>query len=239
MKIDAKNIAFRELNVLLNQDSNDVEIDECFGHRFIASGLEIKKTITINGVPGNALGSYLDGAKIVVNGNVQDAVGDTMNSGEIIVNGNAGDALGYAMRGGVIYVKGDSGYRTGIHMKQYEDKKPVIVVGGKVGSFLGEYLAGGLIIVLGLNSEKFPVGNLAGTGMHGGKMFIRSNDKPKYFPKQVSIEIATNEELEEIKEYVKTFACNFDFDEEEILKEQFYVVTPNLKSPYKQLYTYN
>jgi len=28
-------------------------------------------------------------------------------------------------------------------MKQYKEKKPVIVIGGTAGSFLGEYLAGG------------------------------------------------------------------------------------------------
>ena len=64
-----------------------------------------------------------------------------MNDGKIIINGNAGDTLGYAMRGGKIFVKGNAGYRTGIHMKEYKDKNPVIAVGGSTGSFLGEYLA--------------------------------------------------------------------------------------------------
>ncbi len=239
MKVCASNKEFRELNIIINSDENDIEIDECYGHRFIASGLQTKKTITINGVPGNALGSYLDGAKIVVNGNVQDAVGDTMNSGEIIVHGNAGDALGYAMRGGIIYIKGDCGYRTGIHMKQYEDKKPVIVVGGKTGSFVGEYLAGGLIIILGLDTQAFPVGNFPGTGMHGGKMFIRSKFKPTHFPAQVSVDVATKEDLEEINEYVKGYCDKFSVSENEIINETFYVVTPNSNSPYKQIYTYN
>ncbi len=230
---------FRLLNEYIKETASDIEIDECFGQRYIASGLQIEKTITINGVPGNALGSYLDGAKIVVNGNVQDAVGDTMNNGEIIVHGNAGDALGYAMRGGAIYVKGDCGYRTGIHMKQYEDKEPIIVVGGKSGSFLGEYLAGGLIIILGLNSDEFPVGHFPGAGMHGGKMFIRSAKTPRHFPKQLNVEKATEEDLESIKKHIENFSTMFGVDEKEILKETFYKVTPNIKSPYKQLYTYN
>ncbi len=239
MKICASNMDFKLLNEYIKGDDTDIEIDDCFGQRYIASGLQIKKTITINGVPGNALGSYLDGAKIVVNGNVQDAVGDTMNNGEIVVHGNAGDALGYAMRGGRIYVKGDCGYRTGIHMKQYIDKEPVIVVGGRSGSFLGEYLAGGLIIILGLNVDEFPVGHFPGAGMHGGQMFIRSSKTPRHFPEQVTVEQATADDLKSIKKYITNFSEKFNIDEKEIFNETFYKITPNMKSPYKQLYTYN
>mgnify|MGYP002508793462 CR=1 FL=1 len=60
---------------------------------------------------------------------------------------------GYAMRGGKIFVKGNAGYRAGIHMKAYEEKKPVMVIGGTAGSFLGEYQAGGVIVVLGLGAN--------------------------------------------------------------------------------------
>ena len=76
------------------------------------------------------------------------------------------------MRGGKIFVKGDTGYRTGIHMKEYKDKKPSCCSGRKNGKFLGEYLAGGIIIVLGLYSEDCPVGNFTGTGMHGSQIYI-------------------------------------------------------------------
>ena len=68
---------FKELNNMV-RTSDDVEIiiDNCIGQRYIASGLTGKK-ITINGTPGNALGSYLNGCSINVYGNAQDAVGDT------------------------------------------------------------------------------------------------------------------------------------------------------------------
>src|SRR5690554_286534 len=134
MNLLARKLGFRMLNAEIRKANEDITIDDCYGERFIGSGAS-SKTITINGTPGNALGSYLDGAAIIVKGNAQDAVGDTMNDGKIIIYGNAGDALGYAMRGGKIFVKGDSGYRTGIHMKEYKDKRPVIVVGGSTGSF--------------------------------------------------------------------------------------------------------
>ena len=111
----------------------------------------LEKNVTIHGIPGNALGAYLNDSHITVNGNAQDAVGDTMNEGKILIYGNIGDAAGYAMRGGKIYVQGNAGYRAGIHMKAYKEKIPVMIIGGCAGSFLGEYQAGGIIIVLGLH----------------------------------------------------------------------------------------
>lgn len=243
MVIDATKLEFIELNRKIKSSDSNVTINNCYGHRFIGTGLDKSsscKKITINGVPGNALGAYLDGTDIEVFGNVQDAVGDTMNDGSIVVNGNAGDALGYAMRGGKILVKANAGYRTGIHMKQYKDKKPVIIVGGNVGSFLGEYLAGGLIIVLGLFNEektKAPVGNFVGNGMHGGVIYIRSNVPPQNLPVQVNCEKVSNiiEIENELKEYADTFNMPIDL----IKSSDFYKLTPNAKSPYKQLYTIN
>jgi glutamate synthase domain-containing protein 3 len=237
MKITAGNMHFQELNEKVKSASGDVLVDECYGQRFIASGAK-GKTITINGTPGNALGAYLDGATIQVNGNVQDAVGDTMNEGKIIVHGNAGDALGYAMRGGTIFIKGDAGYRTGIHMKEYNEKKPVIVIGGSVGSFLGEYLAGGVIIVLGLGAEDIPVGYFTGTGMHGGRIYIRTNATLEDLPSQVIAEEATPGELAEIQEFTSEFAKHFDISAN-FANDRFLLLKPNAKNPYKQLYTEN
>jgi glutamate synthase domain-containing protein 3 len=238
MNIAALNLDFKTLNEQIKSTNDDVCIDDCYGQRFIGSGAKGKK-IVINGTPGNALGAYLDGAVIEVNGNAQDAVGDTMNAGKIVVHGNAGDALGYAMRGGAIFVEGNAGYRTGIHMKEYKDKKPVIVIGGKAGSFLGEYLAGGLIVVLGMGTNDAPVGNFTGTGMHGGRIFIRTDAELVALPAQVTAEIATDEDLQEIKPYIAEFAGLFKMDKDLLAKEKFYVLKPNAKNPYKQLYTAN
>jgi glutamate synthase domain-containing protein 3 len=236
MIITAGNLDFKQLNEKIKATAGDVFIENCYGQRFIGSGFK-EKTITIQGTPGNALGSYLDGATIVVHGNTQDAVGDTMNSGKIIIHGNAGDALGYAMRGGKIFVRGNAGYRTGIHMKQYHDKKPVIVVGGTVGSFLGEYLAGGLIVVLGIGHEGVPVGNFTGTGMHGGRIFIRTNKELTGLPVQVMAEIASKEELNEILPCLSEFASLYGKNAALLAKDRYYVLKPNAKNPYKQLYT--
>ena len=204
MNISAANIDFKTLNEQIRAAEGNVQISDCIGQRFIGSGFRGKR-ISICGTPGNALGAYLDGATIEVYGNAQDAVGDTMNAGKIIIHGSAGDALGYAMRGGAIFVRDDAGYRTGIHMKQYRDKKPVIVVGGKASSFLGEYLSGGLIVVLGLGTRDFPAGNFTGTGMHGGRIFIRTDRAPAGLPAQVTAEIAGKEELGEIEPFLTEY----------------------------------
>lgn len=238
MNITAENLDFKELNKCVRNASDDICINDCYGQRFIGSGIR-GKMITINGTPGNALGAYLDGGVIEVNGNAQDAVGDTMNDGKIIIHGNAGDALGYAMRGGSIFVRGDAGYRTGIHMKEYKDKKPVIVIGGRVGSFLGEYLAGGLIVVLGIGADDAPVGHFTGTGMHGGRIFIRTDAELTGLPAQVTAEIAVDEDLREIVPYISEFADHFGMEAEQLTKDRFYILKPNAKNPYKQLYTAN
>jgi len=239
MSIIAKNMHFKELNERIKAGGTYVHIDDVFGQRFIGSALS-GKTLSINGTPGNALGCYLDGAVIEVHGNAQDATGDTMNDGKIIIHGNAGDALGYAMRGGSIFVKGNAGYRTGIHMKEYKDRIPVIVIGGKAGSFLGEYLAGGIIVVLGIGAQgEQPVGNFTGTGMHGGKIFIRTAVELTALPSQVAAEKASSEDKKEIESFIKEFAEHFDMDASNLLQDDFLVLKPNAKNPYKQLYTAN
>ena len=238
MIIDAKDLSYKEINEAL-RGGGEFEIKNCLGQRFIAAGMSDKR-ITISGVPGNALGAYLNGAEITVNGNAQDAAGDTMNDGKIIIKGSVGDAAGYAMRGGAIYVKNNAGYRAGIHMKAYKDKIPVMVIGGCTGSFLGEYQAGGVIIVLGVDikNERI-VGNFPCTGMHGGKMILRSDCKAVQFPNQVTAKAATEEDMAEIKKYVSEYCRLFGADTDAMLNFPFTVVTPNSKNPYKQLYAAN
>lgn len=237
--INAINLDYRILNEILRQTNEECTIDGCCGQRFIAAGMS-GKTLTINGIPGNALGAYLNNACITVNANAQDAVGDTMNEGKILIHGNIGDAAGYAMRGGKIYVRGNAGYRAGIHMKAYKEKSPVMIIGGCAGSFLGEYQAGGTIIVLGLDSdESHIVGNFPCTGMHGGKMYLRGDCRNISFPTQVTARIATSRELEEIQEYLSEYCSDFEYDVDDILSSAFTVITPDSKTPYKQMYVAN
>lgn len=237
--IDATDLNYRDLNDRLRVTAGDCTLIGCCGQRFIAAGMS-DKIITIEGIPGNALGAYLNGASITVKANTQDAVGDTMNAGKIVVHGSIGDAAGYAMRGGKIFVKGNAGYRAGIHMKAYQEKKPVMIIGGVAGSFLGEYQAGGIITVLGLGAAgKRLVGNFPCTGMHGGKMFLRSDCRDISFPQQVTARPADAEDLKELKPYMAEYCAAFGLDENAIWDAPFTVVTPDSSSPYKQMYVAN
>ena len=144
------------------------------------------------------------------------------------------------MRGGKIYVKGNAGYRAGIHMKAYKEKVPVMVIGGTAGSFLGEYQAGGVIVVLGLEPQsKNIVGFFPCTGMHGGKMFLRSECKDIKFPSQVTSRPAEETDIEELKQYISEYCDVFGYNINDILSSPFTVVTPDSKNPYKQMYVAN
>lgn len=239
MLIHAEGLDHKALNEAIRSAAGTCTIDGCCGQRFIGAGMS-GRDITIHGIPGNALGAYLNDGTITVLGNAQDAVGDTMNAGRIIVHGNIGDAAGYAMRGGRIYIRGNAGYRAGIHMKAYQDKVPVMIIGGKAGSFLGEYQAGGLIVVLNLEKagEKC-VGFYPCTGMHGGKMFLRSSCEEVTFPPQVTARPAGEEDLAQIRQYIDEYCSLFSLDPEEILSAPFTIVTPDNSNPYTRMYVPN
>ncbi|MGN1343256.1 MAG: glutamate synthase, partial [Traorella sp.] len=73
-RIQVKELDHRAINELLSQQKEDCFLENCLGQRYIASGMS-NINIKINGIPGNDLGAYLDGAIIEVFGNGQDGVG--------------------------------------------------------------------------------------------------------------------------------------------------------------------
>ncbi len=235
---DASNLEHRAINAVLRETDGGCTLSGLCGQRFIAAGMS-GKDVRIEGVPGNALGAYLNGGTITVAGNAQDAVGDTMNAGRIVVHGSIGDAAGYAMRGGEIFVRGNAGYRAGIHMKAYRDKSPLLIIGGSAGSFLGEYQAGGTIIVLGLDTDKKLVGNFPCTGMHGGKMFLRSDCRDVHFPHQVTARAADEADRAELRKHLHSYCGVFELDMDTVLDAPFTVVTPDSNNPYRQMYVMN
>jgi len=156
-RITAGKIKHYELNLMIKDSlkkHKEIILEEVSGQRYIGDGLKGKFKIEINGTPGNDLGAFMDGPSIEVFGNGQDGIGNTMNTGKIVIHGDCGDILGYSMRGGRIFIKGDVGYRAGIHMKSFNEKRPVLIIGGSAGNFLGEYMAGGIIIILGQKNQK-------------------------------------------------------------------------------------
>ena len=181
VKIDASSVFYRELNARLRDavanGAQRIKLRNVYGQRYIGTDLDKPVEIEIFGTPGNDLGAFMNGPRIVVHGNAQDGCGNTMNEGEIIIHGHAGDIIGLSARGGKILVRDDVGYRAGIHMKEYESNKPTLVIGGTAQDFLGEYMAGGILIVLGLNLNEgeHHKARFIGTGMHGGVIYLRGS----------------------------------------------------------------
>ncbi|MFZ2472001.1 MAG: hypothetical protein WAW52_08685 [Methanothrix sp.] len=245
--IDATDVETKELNGrirdLMLSGVKKVNIINVCGQRFIGTRLYtpqcLKMEIDIFGTPGNDLAAFLHGHKITVHGNAQDGVGNTMDSGEIFVEGRAGDVLGFSMRGGEIYVRDNCGYRTALHMKEYEGRRPVLVVGGSAQDFLGEYMAGGIVILLDLQSQTHKA-NFMGTGMHGGVIYLRGSVMPSQVGEQVDISPIEDADRAVMDKYISRFVERFPEigNRQEVSNSQFVKLTPKSKRPYSNLYAY-
>ena len=242
LKVNAEDLYYRDLNCLMRQaicsDGYErIEIHNVCGQRYIGTDLDTTTQIDIYGTPGNDLGAFMNGPKVVVHGNAQDGCGNTMNEGEIIVHGHAGDVTGNSMRGGKIFVRDYVGYRVGIHMKEYQRKIPQIVVGQTAGDFLAEYMAGGIMVILGLNlkeGEKCKA-RFVGTGMHGGVIYERGEIlEPVNGTKTLE---AGKRDLKTIEALVKEYCSHFDADPKEILNARFKKILPVSKRPYEKLFS--
>ena len=244
MKIDAQGIYYRDLNVMIRAAVSSgvtaIELNNVNGQYYIGDGVNKPVTITINGVPGNDLAAFMNGATIIVNENAQDNIGNTMNAGKVVVHGHAGDVLGYGMRGGRIHILKDVGYRVGIHMKSYQDNKPVLIAGGNAGDFFGEYMAGGVLILLGMftdNPNNAKHGYLLGTGMHGGVIYVRGGvDESRLATKEVGVFELDNDDQAALEGYITEYSADFGFDPQDILKERFVKILPRSKRPYGNMY---
>lgn len=243
IKIDTNGVYYRDLNVRLRElikTTSKIELHNVHGQRYIGTDLNKAVEIEIYGTPGNDLGAFMNGPRLIVHGNAQDGCGNTMNEGEIIVHGRAGDTVGLSARGGNIFIKGDVGYRAGIHMKEYQDKRPVIVIGGTAQDFLGEYMAGGVIILLGLDLKEGENHRTkyVGTGMHGGVIYVRGAIPEYHLGKEVGTAKLDENDNNVLKEYVNRFAALFSYDVDSILKGDFTKLYPRFLRPYGRLYTY-
>jgi glutamate synthase domain-containing protein 3 len=242
VQIDTSGIYYRELNTRLKELASKgvqkIELRNVCGQRYIGTNLNRPVEIDISGTPGNDLGAFMDGPRITVHGNAQDGCGNTMNNGEIIVHGHAGDVIGLSARGGKIFVRDNIGYRAGIHMKEYKDKKPILVIGGTAQDFFGEYMAGGVLVLLGLNENQDHKAKFVGTGMHGGVIYLRGNIESHQLGKEVGVKELEKEDWQILKKLVAEFAAHFDYDAEEILKHRFIKLFPLSLRPYGRIYAH-
>jgi glutamate synthase domain-containing protein 3 len=243
MKINAEGVYYRDLNekvrAAVASGAEKIELNNVNGQYYIGDGINRPVTITINGVPGNDLAAFMNGATIIVKDNGQDNIGNTMNAGKVIVHGHAGDVLGYGMRGGKLHILKDVGYRVGIHMKSFRENRPVLIAGGKAGDFFGEYMAGGVLILLGMFSddpEKPKHGFRFGTGMHGGVIYVRGPVDESKLAMEVGVFELTAEDRKDLEDYLKDFCKDFKLDLKEVLKEKFVKVVPKSTRPYGNMY---
>jgi glutamate synthase domain-containing protein 3 len=237
---------YKLLNSMIHDaiDNNyrNIVLNNVCGQRFIGAALQGDLEITINGIPGNDLGIFMDGPRINVFGNCEDQSGNTMNQGIMIIDGDGGDVIGLSSRGGKIYVKGDVGYRVGIHMKEYENQFPVIIIGGTAKDFLGEYMAGGKIIVLGLKispdgtiiENPQPIcGTELGTGIHRGIIYLRTDENIEdRLGVGAKIIEPSSEEQNEITTDIADFCKIFNIPLGIINNKPFKVIKPVSKRPF-------
>ncbi|MFC1928606.1 hypothetical protein ACFLWC_02495 [Chloroflexota bacterium] len=244
IKVDATGVYYRELNAhlrnLVSNGTQKIELHNVYGQRYIGTNLDKPVEIGIFGTPGNDLGAFMDGPRITVQGNAQDGCGNTMNSGEIIIHGHTGDITGLSARGGKIFVREDVGYRAGIHMKEYQDKKPVLVIGGTAQDFLGEYMAGGVLILLGLTLKpgKNHKTKFIGTGMHGGVIYLRGSVDDYQLGKEVGVAELEENDYHILHQYVGEFSNHFGYQAQDILQHKFIKLYPRWLRPYGRLYAY-
>jgi glutamate synthase domain-containing protein 3 len=243
VRIDAESLHYTQLNQMVRgaiaDGVKEITIDNVLGQRFIGDGIRGNDvTITLNGVPGGDLAMFMSGPTIIVHGNADHAPGNTMDSGRIFIHGSAGDAVSHSMRGGRVYVRDNIGYRGGIHMKQYQEKRPILVVGGAARAFLGEYMAGGLIIVLGLTGIPPIAERGVGSGIHGGEIFVRGAVDEHYLGVGAKQTPATREQVCTIRPVIEDFAQVFNIPSASLLASEFTRIEPASARPFANKYTW-
>lgn len=243
VRINAKDVPYQNLNhrirALVASGEKEIVLDNILGQRFIGDGIRGDDvTITVNGVPGGDLAMFMSGPTIIVHGNADHAPGNTMDNGRVIIHGSAGDAVAHSMRGGRVYVRDNIGYRGGINMKQYLEKRPILVVGGSARAFLGEYMAGGLVIVLGLDGVTPVSERGVGSGIHGGEIIVRGSIDKTCLGGGAEQKKITNDQKEAIRPILEDFARAFTIDPEPILAADYSRIIPASARPFANKYTW-
>ncbi|MDD2473586.1 MULTISPECIES: hypothetical protein [unclassified Methanoculleus] len=238
--IDAKGMHYTPLNQQIRKAVEDgaeeIIVNNVLGQRFIGDGLRGSATIRVNGVAGGDLAMFMSGPTVIVHGNAEHAPGNTMDSGKVVIHGSAGDAVAHSMRGGTVFVRGDIGYRGGIHMKQYETQRPILVVGGSAQTFLGEYMAGGLLIVLGLDGVM--KAREIGSGIHGGEIVIRGEVDDARLAAGAKKVLLTDEDRSRIAPVLREFAGDFGLDPEPLVNANYTRIIPASARPFAGKYTW-
>lgn len=251
----------KKIRKAIRQGYNWIILKNVMGQRFIGAGIKDDITIEVFGDAGLDLGVFSEGITIIVHGCSEYLLGNTLNDGELIVYGDSWDITGMGARGGKIFVMGDGGSRIGIHMKEFKDKKPVIVYGGAVKQYCGEYMAGGMIVVLGLdfkdaikdrkkpidkdNIDQARIKNLEGevvqgdlgAGIHGGTIYVRGEVPDHHLGVYAVKEELTDEDKEVLAPILERFCELFNVSLDFIWNAKFSKIKPVSSRPFGKVYT--
>lgn len=242
VRIDAAGLHYTPLNKMIRaavgNGEKEIVIDNVLGQRFIADGLVGDVTITVNGVPGGDLGMFMRGPTVIVHGNADHAPGNTMDGGTIVIHGSAGDATAHSMRGGKVFVRDDIGYRGGIHMKEYQEKRPCLVVGGNARSYLGEYMAGGVVLLLRLGQDEPFVERGIASGIHGGQVYVRGEVDERCLAVGAKVLPFEAEDRERIRPLIEEFCRYFGMDAAPLLADDYTRIGPASARPFAGKYTW-
>ena len=241
MELSASGLYYSVLNEQIKAAAKKpgaITVKDVCGHRYIGCGLKAQTKLKVYGTLGNDSACYMDGARLEVFGNAQDGIANTMNDGDLIIHGSCGDIIGYAMRGGSMFIETYAGYRVGIHMKEYFEKIPKIVIGQSAGDFLGEYMAGGRIVVMGLGLQKgeLAAGRFFGTGMHGGKMYIRGAVEEALMGREIASHLLDDDDIAFLKKTMDEYTGYFGTDLGNVSPDEFKKYSPKSKRPYGSMY---
>jgi glutamate synthase domain-containing protein 3 len=241
--IDAAEMHYTPLNKRIREavasGARRIVLRNVLGQRFIGNGVRGDVAIEVHGVPGGDLGMFMSGPRIEVFGNAEHAPGNTMDAGEIVIHGSAGDAVAHSMRGGSVFVRDAIGYRGGIHMKQYREKRPVLVVGEYARAFLGEYMAGGTVLVLARHGGPAVAERGLGSGIHGGEIVLRGGVDPQYLGVGATAVPLTDADWERIAPLVRAYGARFEVDPAPLLvREEYTRIVPASARPFANKYTW-
>lgn len=99
-------------------------------------------------------------------------------------------------------------------------------------------MAGGVIVLLGMNrGDQDLTGIFCGTGMHGGRIFIRGSIPPEKLGKEVKVVDLTEEDKHLLTQILEEYKADLSITEKFALSE-FKMLIPGSKRPYGRMYAY-
>ena len=167
--------------------------------------------ITLRGSAGQSLGAFIpSGLTLRLFGDSNDYVAKGISGGRVIVrpdekstfasneNVVAGNVIGYGATSGEIFIRGVVGERFCVR------NSGAVAVAEGIGDHGCEYMTGGTVLILGKTGRNFAA------GMSGGRAFVLDLETSNVNTEMVDIMSVPQEERENVKKLVASFAQETD-----------------------------